>query len=149
MHNQSINKSSDLKVLLSKTFKKLYGGLTTMKKMLSLILSLVLMLSFVSISYAAVTIGGNLRLWYQTADDETVSTNSDISTFRFDRLNLTIKADISETSGIDGTIGFFQIGKNSSTNVDIRVLNAYFYQRALFADDDELDFGYFKLPLII
>jgi hypothetical protein len=122
-----------------------------MKKTLSLVLALILMMSFVSISNAAVTVGGNLRVWYQTTSDENDTTNADSKdsdTFRFDRLALTFA---SELSAVDGFKGELQIRQprndhkdSNSFGTDIRVDNAYYYQKAMFFEGDEMDIGYIQ-----
>lgn len=120
-----------------------------MKRALIPVLSFFLWILLVSVSSAAVSVGGNFRAWYQTAEDESLSSNSSISTFRFDRIAFKVTAEVSQTSGFAGGIQFFQIGKNSNdgnSKVDIRVDSGYYYQKAILSDGDELDFGYFKLP---
>jgi len=122
-----------------------------MKKTLSLVLALILMVSFVSISNAAVTVGGNLRVWYQTTSDENDTTNADSEdsdTFRFDRLALTFASELSAENGFKGEIQFRQPRNDQkdsdSFGTDIRVDNAYYYQKAMFFGGDEMDIGYIQ-----
>jgi hypothetical protein len=108
----------------------------------------------VSISFGAVTFGGNLRVWYQSADDETLAANSANNTFRFDYLALIANADLSPTSGISSEVRFYQVDRNTvntsgskaTGSTDIRLNTVYYYQKELFFKNDEFDLGYIKLP---
>lgn len=123
-----------------------------MKRLLSLLLSLVLLASFASLSFAAVTVGGNLRVWYQATSDETDTTNKSSDTFRFDRLALTFASELSAVDGFKGEVQLRQPRNdaNSGTSTsakfgtDIRVDNAYYYQKGMFFEDDEMDIGYIQ-----
>jgi hypothetical protein len=124
-----------------------------MKRLFSLILTMLFLLSIVSLSFGAVTVGGNLRIWYQAAEDETLAASSTNHTFRFDYLALTANADLSPASGISSEIRFYQVDKNTvstsgtpSGSTDIRLITTYYYQKDVFSQGDELDLGYIKLP---
>ncbi len=124
-----------------------------MKRLLSLVLSLVLLVSVVSMSFAAVTVGGNLRVWYQSYKDETNTANENIVGFTFDRLALTFASELSAVDGFKGEVQFRKpkndadVASTSTTGkygTDIRVDNAYYYQKAFLLPTDEFDIGYIK-----
>ncbi len=124
-----------------------------MKRLLSLVLSLVLLVSLASMSFAAVTVGGNLRVWYQSYKNEANTTNEEITGFTFDRLALTFASELSAVDGFKGEIQFRQPRNDTSTGstyaapkygVDIRIDNAYYYQKAALLPADEFDIGYIK-----
>jgi hypothetical protein len=123
-----------------------------LKRLLSLLLSLVLLVSFASLSFAAVTVGGNLRVWYQNTSDENDTTSAtatpsskdsqDSNGFRFDRLALTFASELSAVDGFKGEVQFRQT--RSKNENDIRVDNAYYYQKGMFFENDEMDIGYIQ-----
>lgn len=115
-----------------------------LKRLLTLVLSLVLLVSVVSMSFAAVTVGGNVRVWYQSVNDESAA---DIASdaFRFDRLALTFASELSAVDGFKGEVQFrTPMSKNEN---DVRVDSAYYYQKAMFLTNDEFNIGYIsQLP---
>lgn len=123
-----------------------------MKRFLSLVLVLVLLVSVVSMSFAAVTVGGNLRVWYQGYKNEGNAANEYVSGFTFDRLALTFASELSAVDGFKGEVQFRKpyndAAAGSATTakqgVDIRIDNAYYYQKAFFLPTDEFDLGYIK-----
>jgi hypothetical protein len=109
-----------------------------MKRFLSLLISIVLLLSFTAVATAAsAEVTGNVRVWYKVT--------SDTNYFWFDRLALTFKESLSENHGFRGDLLFKQVDKNSQTSGDIRVTAVYFYQKNLLGND-ELNIGYFDIP---
>jgi hypothetical protein len=104
-----------------------------MKKFLSLVLGITLVLSMATFATAAVTVGGELRTWYQMSQ----SNNNYLNTFNLDRINLTIDADLSETGGFKDEFQFNGVKKDSSFCVDY----GYYYQKDVLLKGDELDFG--------
>jgi hypothetical protein len=88
-----------------------------MKKTLSLVLSLILLVSLASLSFAAVTFGGNLRVWYQATTDESNTTTTQYANgFRFDRLALTVASDLSPIDGFKGEVQFKTLRSGDSTS---------------------------------
>jgi hypothetical protein len=129
-----------------------------MRKWASLPLALVLVLMVGSLSWAAVNVSGNLRVWYQTEETDNVESDG----FRFDRLALVFAAPLSETSGINSELRFKFTGDEAvslaatkqkvddpvtevSIGNKIRVHNAYYYRKAVLTENDELDIGYFPI----
>jgi hypothetical protein len=108
-----------------------------MKRFLSLLISIVLLLSVAVATTAAAEVTGNVRIWYKVT--------SDTNYFWFDRLVLTFKESLSDTHGFRGDVYFKQVDKNSQTSGDIRVTAVYFYQKNLLGND-ELNIGYFDIP---
>ncbi len=115
-----------------------------MKKTLVFVLTLtlILMISFASASYAAVTVGGNLRVWYQATNDANDAADSSSDTFRFELLALTLASELSGVNGFKGEIQFR--GLRSANENDLRIDNAYYYQKGIFFKSDELDIGYIQ-----
>jgi hypothetical protein len=112
-----------------------------MKKMLSLMLVVILVLSIVTIASAAITIGGNVRVWYEDLSDD--GANKQLSTFKFDRLAIDVNADLSENSGIKSEVQFRTI-RTDKEATDIRVDFAYFYQKGLWLSNAEFNIGAFN-----
>jgi hypothetical protein len=117
-----------------------------MKKALILVLSLLFTLSFVSMSYAAVTMGGNLRVWYQSTKDENGAVDNiteSANGFRFDRLAVSLVSDLSDVDGIKGEVQFRTIRASDKTSDSgfLRVNSAYYYRKTLFMSSDEFDAG--------
>jgi hypothetical protein len=118
-----------------------------MKKMLVLILTLVLLVSFASLSFAAVTVGGNLRVWYLSSKDEASlagSTMTEGNGFKFDRLALTFASELSTVDGFKGEVQFRKPVNDATNGSDLRVDNAYYYQKGMFFESDEMDIGYIQ-----
>ncbi len=130
-----------------------------MKKTLALVLALAMVLSFAAMASAAVTVGGNLRVWYGDSDNGT----SKVSSIKFDRLALDVNADLGDNSGLITEVQFRNILTNASTgtvtgtvgsdgtsvtgtstnSTDIRVDLAYWYKKNLFMDGGTLMVGAF------
>jgi hypothetical protein len=108
-----------------------------MKRFLSLLISVILLLAIAAAATAAAEVTGNVRIWYKVT--------SDTNYFWFDRLAVTFKESLSDTNGFRGDVLFRQVDKNSQTSGDIRVAAAYFYQKNLLGND-ELNVGYFDIP---
>ncbi len=116
-----------------------------MKRLLSLVLALVLLVSVVSMSFAAVTVGGNARFWYKYTNVEDAG-NEKTNGFTFDRVALTLAADITDVSGFKGELQFRT--QRSKSESDIRVDTGYYYQKSVLSEKDELDIGQVSLPFV-
>jgi hypothetical protein len=102
------------------------------KKLLVLILALVMVVSTAAVSMAAVGIGGNLRVRFESTEDDNY--------FSFDRLALSIGGDLSANNGFKSELQVRDVNKA----YDLRLDHAYYYQKNLFTTD-ELHVGF--LPL--
>ena len=131
-----------------------------MKKLCVLVLAVVLVLSLASFADAAVTVGGELRTWYES----THTASQDLNTFKLDRLNLDVNADITPTMGFKSEIMILGVGKNDATvtgsasatpddngnypfsttaTSTLQVDFGYYYQQNVIFTGDEVDFGVF------
>ena len=91
-----------------------------MKKLLVLILALVMVVSTAAVSMAAVGIGGNLRVRFESTEDDNY--------FSFDRLALSIGGDLSANNGFKSELQVRDVNKA----YDLRLDHAYYYQKNLF-----------------
>jgi len=124
-----------------------------MKKFfLSLLLSLVLVALVASMSFAAVTVGGSLRIWYvnEAASVDGMGAGSagsgDISTFKLDRFCLDVNDDFTPTTGLKSEIQLRTISKETSSTgqaLDIRLDVGYLYFKNQLVAGDEFDAGVF------
>jgi hypothetical protein len=114
-----------------------------LKRLLSLVLSLVLLVSVASMSFAAVTLtGGQIRLWNENVTDN--GNHLNLSTFFFDRLNLDFKADFGDNTGVLAEARLANLGNGSTpATATTRADYAYYYHKNLFTNGDEFDFGAF------
>ncbi|HEY8344599.1 MAG TPA: hypothetical protein VIL66_05310 [Bacillota bacterium] len=103
-----------------------------MKKLLVLIVALVMVVSTAAVSMAAVDIGGNLRVRFESTKNDNY--------FSFDRLALSIGGDLSDNNGFKSELQVRDVNQVA----DFRLDHAYYYQKNLFTTD-ELHVGF--LPL--
>lgn len=103
-----------------------------MKKLVVLILSLVMVVSTAAVTMAGVGIGGNVRVFFNSNEDDNY--------FSFDRLALSIGGDLSANNGFKSELQVRDVNKA----LDVRLDHAYYYQKNLFTTD-ELNVGY--LPI--
>lgn len=98
---------------------------------MAMILGLILLLSPGTVSWAAVDVGGNLRVWYKNGPDDT-------NTFFFDRLALKFNSSFTDSCGIKSEIRF-------KPSDGLKLEDAYYYQRNLLGED-EFDAGLIDIP---
>jgi hypothetical protein len=106
-----------------------------------------MMFACVSFSFAAVTLGGNMRVWYESSTN-TGQADKYAADFRFDRLAFTFASDLTAVDGLKGEVQFRSLRSDTSTAAGngasdsvIRIDNATYYHKALFLDSDEFDAG--------
>jgi|SRR5690554_2834900 len=103
-----------------------------MKKLLVLTLALAMVLAMATVSMAAVGLGGNLRVFFNSDEDDNY--------FSFDRLAISLGGDLSANNGFKSELQLRDVGQA----FDVRLDHAYYYQKNLFATD-ELNAGYMPL----
>jgi hypothetical protein len=114
-----------------------------MKKFLVVLLTVALLVSISAVSFAAVDMGGNLRVWYKTNVEGKGTPN--VSGFQFDRLSLKFGAKLSDNNGFNSEILFgYKNMPADSAFYGVFVNSAYYYQKNLLATD-ELDIGYIPM----
>ena len=123
------------------------GG-SSLKKLLSLVLVVGMLLAMASFAFAGtITWGGNLRVWYI---DSQGPTNSE-STFQFDRVALTFKDAFSDHDGVSAEFQWRNFAGNdtawdstASKNVgtkQARLDSGYYYYDGLLGQGDEFRVG--------
>jgi hypothetical protein len=112
-----------------------------MKKFYVLLVTMILLFTASTIAFAAVELGGNLRVWYKSNLEPTTGVDS-VGGFYFDRLALKVGASVSENNGFRSELRF--VYKSNLTTMAYDQL--YYYQKNLIADGDELNVGYIFLP---
>ena len=109
-----------------------------MKNIGIIILSLAILVMLPTAAMAETEIGGNLRIRFNTSEAD------DSTTFEFDRLALKFSSALSDINGFKSEVQFRKPAKNNTSDGDIRVDNAYYYQKNIFTTD-ELNIGHIPI----
>lgn len=119
-----------------------------MKKLLILALAATFLLSLAATASAAISVRGELRLWWESVQNDYLQYNSssgryssqstDKNSLIFDRLAVRVKADYSQESGIDSMFSLRTLRSNTDNASDayIRTDIAYYYQKNLLTKGD-------------
>ena len=128
-----------------------------MKKLLSVVLVIVLVLAVASFASAAVTVSGNLRTWFIASQN---GDNHYLADFSFDRLVLEFKSDLGKDNGMYAQLQIRSIRSETTgtgappippattasgyaqvKNLDYYLDQAYYYQNNVFAQGDKIMVG--------